>query len=747
MRGQFAAAVCVLLGCGSSAKPDHDDAGPALADPLAEWPDPTSQACAGRLAFPNPPAISYSYGGNQLALVDVDGDGNVDLEYLLSDGIHVARGRGDGSFATDVIYANPDTIHSNRTMLVADLDGDGRKDLARTWFDLNSLAVQTNDGAGGFSAPVLYDLGVSPSGVYAADLSGDGRMDIVAVGNTQLSVVLGTATGFNAPQLYAVNFPGRQIGLADVTGDNVTDVVVPQGATIMVFANQGTGTLSAPVSYPTGGQDGIAVVDLDGDGKRDVAVGAYAGSTFSVNVVLNQGNGVFGPATPFTVGAANLGGNIPSWLAAADLDGDGHVDIASPYGLLRNTGAGNLALLHAKYFGLVFGLADLDNDGRMDLVQEQLSQLERNLNNGVASVFDWPQIIAFEGVHQARGAQTTDLDGDGRLDLIAIGTGDASAGVVATRLATGPGVFGPTTLYPVFAELGPNRSQGKDCDPLYPVMVSALADLDNDGRRDLVVFGAGAHVLRANGDGTLGAPTSVGLSGLVVSVLLRDFDRDGFRDLLAVTVDQGCRNPPPSSVRLIRGNHDGTFQTPAVTLWSGAQLPHVAAIDLNGDGSLDLVIDAAEHREVRISRGDGTFDDPTELPGGMTALATRDLDGDGHLDLISATVDGLATEHNNGDGTLAQPVFSSAQSAAYRMTYPVFADLDGNGHVDMAYGTGSGASFVLGEPGLLFTPPFNFSGGWGDEVAVGDVDGDGRVDMLVSSIFGNTTTILSQRCR
>ena len=237
---------------------------------------------------------------------------------------------------------------------LADLTGDGRADIVG--FGDAGVWASLNNGNGTFQALQLvvanfgYDAGgwrVEQHPRFLADLTGDGRADIVGFGDTGVWVSLNNGNGtFQSPQLVVTNFGYNAGGwrverhprfLADLTGDGRADIVGFGNGGVWVSLNNGNGTFQAPqlvvanFAYTAGGwrveRHPRFLADLTGDGRADIVGFGNAG----VWVSLNNGNGTF--QAPQLV-VANFGYNAGGWRVErhprflADLTGDGRADIA-----------------------------------------------------------------------------------------------------------------------------------------------------------------------------------------------------------------------------------------------------------------------------------------------------------------------------------------------------------------------------------------------------------------------------------
>jgi hypothetical protein len=197
----------------------------------------------------------------------------------------------------------------------------------------------------------------------------------------------------------------------------------------------------------------------------------------------------------------------------------------------------------------------------------------------------------------------------------------------------------------------------------YPIFGNnyVAADFNGDGSLDLAGTGSSTRIRLNNGGGTFGPSVDVGGSGQDLAA--GDFNGDGRLDLV-VTI-----NDPQIGLSLLAGNGDGTFGAP-VTFpnTSGFDSPAVAAVDLNNDGKLDVVVAheiacytapcvASEVISVMIGNGDGTFQPSREIQvgRGMAEIAVGDYNRDGFKDLALAGVQGQVYRlYGVGDGTFVQ---------------------------------------------------------------------------------------------
>ena len=309
----------------------------------------------------------------------------------------------------------------------------------------------------------------------------------------------------------------------------------------------------------------------------------------------------------------------------------------------------------------------------------------------------------------------------------------------------------------------------------------AVADVNGDGKPDLVVANACpssnsnnctdnngvVSVLLGNGNGTFQPAVAYSSGGyFATSVVVRDVNGDGSPDLVVSNQCQGIGNCNNGSVSVLLGNGNGTFQT-AVAYSSGGYLPSsVAVADVNGDGKLDLLVlnscgdnTCATNGTVGVllRNGDGTFQPAVPYDSGGTldmSVAVADVNGDGKPDLVVAYQNCISWQTNvtvgvllgNGDGTF-QPAVAYGSGGTFPFSVAV-ADVNGDGKLDLLVAnycadntcaTKGLVGVLLGNGDGTFQPVVTYpTGGYKtDWVAVADVNGDGRPDLLVTNSCAN----------
>ncbi|MBA3543648.1 MAG: VCBS repeat-containing protein [Chthoniobacterales bacterium] len=338
----------------------------------------------------------------------------------------------------------------------------------------------------------------------AADLNGDGKLDLAGTGANAASVMLNKGDGTFQPKIdYPVVGQVQDLAAGDFNGDGKTDLVVtintPQNSLSLLTGN-GNGTFNAAVNFPnTSGFDSPSIVatDLNNDGKLDVVIAhqiacytAPCIAARTISALLGNGNGTFQPTREIDVGTGM------SRIAVGDFNRDGKKDLAicgSQAQLFTLIGAGDGTFVQQPTITLVGGntlgvdgtdvdVSDLNGDTLQDLVVAlgvDGSLTAILIGNGDGS-FRAPSLITEPNLRYPVYQAVADYNGDGKQDL-ALGLGWGLQGLMEILNGNGDGTFQSPVLYLVPP---PNSSIAGG--------TLVAADFNGDGKSDIALQVVGA---------------------------------------------------------------------------------------------------------------------------------------------------------------------------------------------------------------------------------------------------------------
>jgi FG-GAP-like repeat len=357
--------------------------GPAAFGQQATFAVQTPSASTGTISRPS-----------SVTVADVNGDGRPDalVANTATAGLGVLLGNGTGGFTLRANQAIPGATSYLSNVAVADVNGDGKLDalMCATTFSTTNpskLFVLLGNGAGDFTPAGAPSTGTNsqPSSVVVADVNTDGKLDALVTDyySSRLLVLLGNGAGGFALQATASSTGAgsgpKSVAVADVNGDGKLDALTANAydGTIGVLLGNGAGGFvlqaNSPVVGPGGSTQSLVIVDANKDGKLDVLAGNSGDNTLAV--LLGNGAGGFTSYGSFPTTA----GSVPLNVDVADVNGDGKLDaVTTNYdnsiSLLLGNGSGGFTaqatrLVPVTPLNNIFGLslADVNKDGRPDV--------------------------------------------------------------------------------------------------------------------------------------------------------------------------------------------------------------------------------------------------------------------------------------------------------------------------------------------------------------------------------------------
>jgi hypothetical protein len=588
-----------------------------------------------------------------------------------------------------------------------DLDDDGDLDLVVGNYGVANL-LYLNDGNGGFpvSGTAIDSDNDNTTSLVLGDVDGDGDLDLVVGNDGQNHLYINRLIedGYFHFDSTAVDIGSStattttiDIALGDVDGDGDLDLVeCNDGQTNRLYLNDGSGgfsSIATAIGSESDATRAIILADVDGDGDLDV----LAGNNGETNkLYFNNGQGGFG------ISGTDLGSETDDTVA--------------------------------------IGVADVDNDGDQDLVvindnQDNKLYLNQKEESGT-NTFSFAAATSIgDPIAGATSIALGDTDNDGDVDLVV----GVDGGINRLYLNDGSGVFSPAPG---------TGGIGTDADATAAV---ALGDVDGDGDLDVVAGNNGQfNKLYLNNSGvgfaTDGTDVPDGNTYSTTDIALEDLDGDvdGNLDLVIINNNQASRS--------CLNDGGGTFST-CTQMGGGVQEPShsVAVGDVDKAYGPDIVAgNYGAGNTLYLNDGSGTFAAVgAQIDGDAddtNSIALGDVDGDGNLDLVTGNNFQVNKVYLN-IGAGGFPLLGTSIGTETDYTYSVkLVDVDINGTNDF---------LLVGNAGqanrLYLYDPTNSSGcnpgtsGYcpavdvgtetdaTEDMAVGDVDGDGDVDLVVGN--------------
>jgi hypothetical protein len=543
---------------------------------------------------------------------------------------------------------------------------------------------------------------------------------------------------------------GLSVAVGDVDGDHHADIVTAPGrggrAELRTF--DATGRRESPTVFAGAGNCGVRIAagDVNGDGKADLIAGNDQCGSPNIQVF----DGASGKRIAFFATHSDPQGKVGVRVAAGDVNGDGKAEIVTgsapgdspsvsvypgvPSGFSPDAIRTLQPFDTAVTSGVEVAAADVNGDKKADVIVgaetadgAQIKVFDGSTGTLLATIPAFG-IVTAGSLRVAAG----DLDADGKAEIVAAAT---LSGVPEIRVFSADGKL--TASFPGAFYSSPESI--------------AVGDLDGDGKAEIVAsagpgYDAGVTILDGSGTYRSGfAAYDYSFTG-GVRVAAGDLAGDGHTEWVT-----GQGSGGGGELGVFDGNGEQLLELyPFGETWHGL---FVAAGDVTGDRTADIVAGQDQYGEPRVKVYDGkgkelssflAFD--KSFTGGVR-VATGDVNGDGTAEIIAGAGPGgppLVRVFDASGRQLASffafdPFFSGGVSVAA-------ADLDGDGKAEIVVGAGSGGSpdvaifDVAGRKLGSFTaydPGFQN----GVRVAAGDVDGDGKAEIVTAPGYGRPVDV------
>ncbi len=545
---------------------------------------------------------------------------------------------------------------------IADIDTDGKPDIiaansSTTFVVARNTSITANLS---FATPVSFTTATSPGRMTTGDLDGDGRLDVAIIcGSSTLSVLRNTSVSGNISFALKTDYPTgvttanpSGVVISDIDKDGKPDIVVSNYSlrTLTVFKNTTSGTtlsFAAGIDYILDGlANSVLLWDMDADNLPDL-LGSSVGPE-EVSVFRNTSlTGTISFASKIDFGT----GQWPSALSAGDIDGDGKPDIT-----VANTNGGGVSLV-------------------------------RNIST-TGNIAFAPKVDMPTG-GQVQNAAMNDLDGDGKVDIYTSNLSSGTISVLKNNSSSGAFSIAPRVDYSTAN---------------YPGRL-ASADMDGDGRAEIVVFGNNINIFRNQIGGagpviTSFSPASTVMSGTVV------LTGTGFTGTTTVTF-----GGVPASSFTVNSN-----SSISAVVSSGAS-GHIAINGPAGMASLNGFIFGAVPVISQV------------VPSAAGPGATVQISGGNFTGITAINFGGV-------------PVSSFTVNSNSSITAVIGSGANGSISVTNSAGTGTYSAFTfLAPPGITsFTPT---SGGGGSTITITGTNLIGTTGVTFGGVAAQTFTVVS----
>lgn len=642
---------------------------------------------------------------------------------------------------------------NNYSLAISDIDGNGKPDLAIINNGSNSVSILRNIGSSGtvnFATKLDFTTGTNPNSIAIGDIDGDSKPDLAITNNNSNSVSIfrNTSTNGNVSFATKIDFNTgtnpNSIAIGDIDGDGKLDLAITNNGSNSVsilrnLSSVGTVSFAAKLDFTTGTfPKSIVVGDIDGDSKPDLGI-TNLGSN-SVSILRNaSANGNVGFATKIDF----ITGTNPYSIAIGDLDGNGKNDLA-----ITNNGNNSVSVMrNISSIGTVnfatkidfttcsnpssVNIGDIDGNGKLDLAVANSNSLVSILRNiDTNGTYNFEAKVDFTIGSGTRSLIIGDLDGDGKPDL----TASSYDNIFILR-------NNPLPPSPTIISISPISG------PIGTTVSISGANFDTNSTNNTVFFGSVKATVITTSTNSLTVIVPPGATFAPINVL------NNINSLTASSTlsFNPTFNPNKSD---ITPNDMAT----KIDFTAGVSPKALAIVDINADGKLDIATANASNLSNSVSifrntsvSGTISFASKLDFAVGIypESFAIGDINGDGKPDLAFAnrgdnSVSILLNTSSNGTVSFAPKVEFGTGS------YPTsiaIGDVNGDGKLDLAV-----ANYVSGTVSILrntsngsnvnFEEKVDFVANPGVYcVVIGDIDNDGKPDLATANVDDSTVSV------
>ena len=697
------------------------------------------------------PTLVVVHGTNipgNVYIHDLNGDGKPEL---IAAGIYLGvfpntSVANDISFGPRIDFSAGEVI---RDPVFGDFDGDGKIDVCVSKVILRNTSANGNIS---FAPAVSIMPGKLPTCMAAGDLNLDGKMDITVAYEDSNKVVsyLNTSSvgsfSFVRAAAYKTGYYPIAITISDLNGDSKPDIAVANSSnrSMSLYLNTSTGnTLSflSKIDYTTGLYPrAIAAGDIDGDAKNDIAVvnnGAYWVSVFR-----------YSPQIPVPL--------VPTITSFTPLNGPKGTDVTingtnfstSPDGNTVYFGAVKAEVVNASSnsltvkvpAGATYQPISVTNNNKLTAYSKQPFVVTFEGGGSTFTSNSFEPFVSFPTGRDPEHVTIHDIDSDGKSDLLVVNKYNNTISILRNTSSGKLISFAPKIDYTAGGEV-------------YHVICD---DLNGDGKSDMIVTSSADNsisvFINSSSPGAISFAPKVNFyinypaNSSPLGLFIRDFDGDGKPDIAVASYISG-------SVSIFPNTSTGNSISfgPQTKLDGGYQTRWLTADDFDNDGKIDIasLTDFFVYANTSVP-GTITFTGPVNYGNATTYsnVASGDLNNDGKPDVVFSKNFKFSVLRNESVvGTIFFEVQPDVADISFTTHKIVIHDLNGDGKPDVAspalganiFRNTTNGNLISFAPGINYPMPSSLG------MAAGDIDGDGKSDLVVTKSADSIVAVLRNK--